>query len=192
MVRTITLSALEPGRTRLQGEVEAMGGTNVRRCYQCGKCSGGCPASFAMEAQPRQVMRMVQLGDREGALATNTIWLCASCLACTTRCPREVEIAGVMEALRIISRRERRVPSDRNVALFHDVFVDAIRRRGRLNEFELAMRYKLASRNLFADIAQGISMMLRGKLALIPHKYRGRAQVQAIFRRIKEAEVKRS
>jgi heterodisulfide reductase subunit C len=135
-------------------------------------------------------MRLVQLGDREAALTVNTPWVCASCLACSTRCPREVEIAGVMEALRILARRERRRLPEPNVAKFHDIFVDSIRRHGRLNEFELAMRYKLASLNLFSDIRAGVAMMLQGKLALLPHRVKGLEQVRGIFRRVREAEVK--
>lgn len=76
-------------------------GEDVASCYQCGKCSAGCAMAAMMDLLPHQVMRLVQLGQVEEALASRTIWLCASCLACSARCPRGVSLPNVMEALRV-------------------------------------------------------------------------------------------
>jgi len=96
--------------TRLRGEFSAkvaeLSGQNLRLCYQCGKCSAGCPMAFAMDLLPNQVMRLVQLGLAEDIADCRTIWLCASCLACTVRCPKGVDIARVMEALRLLTLRK--------------------------------------------------------------------------------------
>ncbi|MFH1218843.1 MAG: 4Fe-4S dicluster domain-containing protein [Candidatus Eisenbacteria bacterium] len=85
--------------------VNEISGQNVHTCYQCGRCSAGCPLTFAMKDLPNQVIRLVQLGLEEDVLASNTMWVCASCLACHARCPRGVDLAKVMEALRAIKLR---------------------------------------------------------------------------------------
>ena len=89
------------------GKVAELSGQNLNLCYQCGKCSAGCPMSFAMDLLPNQVMRLVQLGLEEDIAASRTIWQCASCLTCTVRCPKGVDISRVMEALRLIVLRKR-------------------------------------------------------------------------------------
>src|SRR4030042_2639125 len=81
-------------------EVEAISGQRVADCYQCGKCTAGCPTAFAMDYPPNQIMRGIQLGMRDALLASKAIWVCASCQTCTTRCPQGVDIARTIDALR--------------------------------------------------------------------------------------------
>lgn len=86
-------------------KVEELSGENLYACYQCGKCAAGCLFAEHMDFLPNQVLRLVQLGD-EGILASQAPWVCASCLACAVRCPKGVDIAKVMEALRLLSLRK--------------------------------------------------------------------------------------
>jgi heterodisulfide reductase subunit C len=88
-------------------KVEELSGQNLLSCYQCGKCSAGCPGSFAMDLLPSQIIRMVQLGLQDEILNSKTIWLCASCLTCSVRCPRGVDLAKVFEALRLLVTRDK-------------------------------------------------------------------------------------
>ena len=81
-------------------KVEEMSGQDLLQCYQCGECSAGCPAAFAMDLLPNQVIRFLQLGDYEPVLESKTIWLCAACQQCYTRCPKGVDLSRIMEALR--------------------------------------------------------------------------------------------
>ena len=81
-------------------EIEELSGQNVMACYQCGKCSAGCPMVSLMDQLPSEVIRLVQLGQVQDVLDSKTIWLCASCFSCTARCPKGVDLARVMEALR--------------------------------------------------------------------------------------------
>jgi len=87
-------------------KVEEISGETLPSCYQCGKCSAGCPMSSAMDLMPNQIVRLVQLGLEEDIANSKTIWLCASCLTCAARCPRGVDLAKIMEALRLLTLRE--------------------------------------------------------------------------------------
>ena len=86
--------------------VEEISGQNLMDCYQCGKCSAGCPVVEAMDILPNQIIRLAQLGLEDELLNSKTIWLCASCITCTSRCPKGVDVARIMEALRAIILRK--------------------------------------------------------------------------------------
>lgn len=94
-------------RNSFIAKIEEISGQDLLVCYQCGKCSAGCPAIPEMTILPNQVIRYTQLGLKEELLKTNAYWVCASCLTCNVRCPRGVKIAEVMEALRQILLRKR-------------------------------------------------------------------------------------
>ncbi len=87
-------------------KVEEISGETLPSCYQCGKCSAGCPMSFAMDLLPNQIIHLVRLGLEEDIAKSKTIWLCASCLTCSVRCPRGVDLSRIMEALRLITTRK--------------------------------------------------------------------------------------
>lgn len=105
---------MELSRQRVHNEfarkVEAISGQNLFTCYQCGNCTAGCPVAFAMERGPHEVIRYILLGLEEEVLGLNTFWLCASCLQCTSRCPKGIDIARLMDAIRtvVLRRRERK------------------------------------------------------------------------------------
>jgi heterodisulfide reductase subunit C len=81
-------------------KVEKVSGQKLLACYQCGKCSAGCPMASFMDILPNQIIRMAQLGMQDKLLASRTIWTCVSCLTCNTRCPKNIKIAEVIESLR--------------------------------------------------------------------------------------------
>lgn len=89
-------------------KVQRLSGQNLMACYQCGKCSAGCPMAAYMDVLPNQIIRLAQLGSEEELLQSKAIWMCASCLACNTRCPKGVHIAEVIESLRQINLRARK------------------------------------------------------------------------------------
>ena len=89
-------------------KVAEMSGQNLLACYQCGKCSAGCPVVSQMDILPNQIVRFAQLGLEEDLLASKAIWVCASCMTCNVRCPKGINIAEVIEALRQIMLRARK------------------------------------------------------------------------------------
>jgi heterodisulfide reductase subunit C len=78
---------------------------NAYACYQCGKCSAACPAAPEMDMLPNQVIRYLQLGLEEKVFESKTPWICASCLQCMTVCPKGVDLARIMEAIRMLQLR---------------------------------------------------------------------------------------
>jgi heterodisulfide reductase subunit C len=83
-------------------QVETISGESLLACNQCGKCSAGCPLAFSMDILPNQVIRLAQLGIQE-VLSSQTIWTCAACLTCVSRCPKGIDLPRVMEAMRVIA-----------------------------------------------------------------------------------------
>jgi len=101
---------VEISRQKLQSDfvrkVEQISGQQLASCNQCGKCSAGCPMVFSMDLLPNQIIRLAQLGLEEDISSSKTIWLCTSCLTCSVRCPCGVDLASVMEALRLNTLRK--------------------------------------------------------------------------------------
>jgi heterodisulfide reductase subunit C len=179
-------SSGDPG---LPAAVSRLAGTSVEACYACGKCSAGCPVSCAMDYQPHQIMRLLHLGLRDEALRSKAIWICASCITCTVRCPREVDLAAVMDALRSMSRRAGVRPGEPNVVVFTRSFLDVLRANGRLHELGMTLLFKLRSGDLFGDLDLGVKMLLKGKLKILPSLVKDRARVAGIFRRVRQREA---
>lgn len=167
--------------------VESRSGEPVSRCYQCRKCTNGCPLAFAMDVMPNQVMRMVQFGLEDELLRSKTIWICASCQTCTTRCPNDIDIAHLMDTLRQLSR-EAGVAAEGKVVKFHEAFLDSVRRHGRVFELGMIAQYKLKSLDLFGGAKTGIGMIKRGKLKFVPTGIKGKREIREMFRKPKGTE----
>lgn len=168
--------------------IERSSGTEISRCYQCGKCSAGCPASSGMDYTPRQVIRLLQLEMVDEALRAGSIWLCATCEICTTRCPRGVDVASLMDALRREAWR-RGMITDRRVAVFNDVFLKSVARFGRVFEAGLLLEYNLKTGQLFKDTELGLPMLQRGKMHPLPTIIRGHNAVRQICDRVRRMEA---
>ncbi|MGD0353896.1 MAG: 4Fe-4S dicluster domain-containing protein [Dehalococcoidia bacterium] len=169
--------------TTYRSFVEAHIRQSIAQCYQCGKCTAGCPVAYTMELTPRRVIRALQLGLENELENSSTMWICLSCLTCSARCPREINIAGVMEALRLATIGKKPTPDQKKFRLFHDLFIMSFQFSGRAYELGLGMAYNVMS-GQFLNMASIIPGMLRrGKLAFLPHKSRG-SETQHIFQRL--------
>jgi len=154
---------------RIQGET----GTNVSACYQCERCTNACPVSYFMDIKPHQAMRYVQLGWREDLLKSSTIWVCLSCEMCTTYCPNEVGVAEIINHLRNIAAHSSITPKEKNLAVFHQTFLEVLRKSGRVNEFRLMnayylkpniLREKIKSGSFKEELLLGMTLLKKGRL----------------------------
>jgi len=167
-------------------EVARESGQDLKSCYQCGNCTAGCAYTQDYDIPVHQVMRLVQLGQRQAALSCRSVWLCATCQACTTRCPNNIEVATVMDVLRHMARRAGYAP-ERLVKTFADEFLTSVARHGRVFEVGLAAVFALKSGKPMQDAGLGPAMLSRGKLSFLPHTPggNGKAEVAAIFERFR-------
>lgn len=160
-------------------------GVEVEKCYQCGKCTAGCPVSFAMDSTPRQIMRLLQCGLIEDALKSKTIWLCAGCQTCSVRCPQEVDIAKVMESLRIIAKRKGYI-GEKKIDLFHELFLKSVEANGRVHEMGLIVGANLLGLQPFKDVEYGLPMFTKGKITPFPHRIKNTGEVKKIFENVRK------
>ena len=171
----------EKHSSTLADKVEKLTSQSPMLCYQCGKCSAGCPVRDYMDESPNQVVRLVQLGFDDEALKSSTIWLCAGCLTCSSRCPQNFELAKFMDAMRQIALEEGVVIEEKDTVRFHDAFLNQIKKFGRAFEFGLVREYKLKSLNLMQDVDVAPEMFIKGKIGLFPHKIKDREGIKKIF-----------
>ncbi len=170
--------------------VQERSGIAVSSCYQCKKCTNGCPVTFAMDIYPDQIIRLVQLGQKERVLSSATIWVCSSCATCTTRCPNGVDIAGVMDHLKERAIKAGVAIPQERTKILHTVFLDEIRKRGRIFEGGLVQNYlfksgdfwrKLKSGELLEEVEMGITMLRKGRMPLLPKGIKGKREVRQIM-----------
>ena len=154
---------------------------DVQACYQCGRCSSGCPIGDFFDLNVMEVVRLAGYGQEDKLLNSHTIWLCAACETCATRCPNEIEIAGLMDVLRELALRRGIVPAEPRIPLFHQSFLGSIRSWGRAWEIGMIANYKVKSGDLAGDMKLGLSMLLKGKLKLMPHSIKGKSEIKEIF-----------
>lgn len=173
---------LRPDDGSFLAEVERASGVPVSACFHCEKCTSGCPLSYVMDLPPNLLIRHIQLGQRDTVLQSETIWICASCVTCSTRCPNDIDLAHVMDGLRRMSMRHATV-SLPNVRAFHEAFMKAIRTHGRIHELEMIARYKARTKTFLEDRELGQEMFLKGRIRFIPERIRGRNEVREILDR---------
>jgi heterodisulfide reductase subunit C len=167
-------------------EVEKRLGRKVAECYQCGKCSAGCPTAYEMFHPIHAMVRLVQLGRKDEALASRSQWVCVGCEACTTRCPKDVEPARLMTVLREMAQEEGTVNADEvDIYDFHQSFLSSVKMFGRVYEMGLVASYKLKSplRRGTQDVLTAFRMMKRGKPGLLPHKIQNVKAIRRIYER---------
>jgi len=176
---------------QFRNRILSISGEDASKCIQCGKCSAGCPVSPEMDVQPNQVLRLIQINDQEALLRCSTIWICASCQTCSVRCPEDIDIAKIVDSIRKLALEAKGPLGEEKVVKFSEIFIDSIRKRGRVHELELVMRYNLAVRKPFKDAHLGPMMLTHRKLALLGHKIKEVGKIKEIFKnskRIKQME----
>jgi heterodisulfide reductase subunit C len=168
-------------------EIQHSNNIKVNKCYQCGKCSAGCPLATEMDYPPSMVMRMLQTEDKAletKLLQSKTIWLCLSCEMCYGRCPMEIDIPTVMDFLRDKSIKQNLVNKEmKDVVKFHEAFLHSIESSGRLSEFGLVLDYKMKTGHLMQDVTTAPTMFAKGKLHFFPEGVKDKKNIKNIFKK---------
>jgi heterodisulfide reductase subunit B len=168
---TVTLT------TDLAQEIKNRCGENVFLCYQCKKCTAGCPVAAYFDLKPHQVLRACQFGQTDLVLNSRTISICAACETCSTRCPQDIDIARIMDELEIMAQEQGIKAKAPTVPMFYQSANRSIDWFGRMWELglmaELYVRMffvgKLDFKHLFKyDVALAIKMLRSGKLKILP------------------------
>jgi heterodisulfide reductase subunit C len=181
----MTISISPPPETLTPAKIESLSHQKISTCFQCQKCTNGCPMNFAMDISPHRVIHMIRLGMINEVINSDTIWVCASCETCTARCPNDIDIAHVMDTLRHLSIKKGVKASQKQAPIFHNSFLSSIQMFGRTHEMSMAMDFTLRSSGLgglFKQAALGLTMISKGKMKIIPERFSAGKEVKAIFR----------
>lgn len=164
----------------LAEEISKETGNPILSCFQCRKCTNGCPLTFAMDYYPDQIIRLIILGQEDEALRSRTIWVCSSCETCTTRCPNGIDIAGVMDYLKQKAHKQGIVSLRDNWSYaFHRVFFENVIKNGRVHEPKIltdyllksgAWKQKLEDGSLWRDVKLGLFLLKNRRMRLLPSR----------------------
>lgn len=140
----------------------------LEHCIQCGTCSGVCPLSIYMDYSPRQVMELVRSDFKNEVLRSHTIWLCASCYACTTECPRQIRITDILYELKQRAIKEGVYPKRFSIPVLAEEFTKMVRDHGRISETWLVTKMYLRTHPLAAlgMAGLGLRLMKTGRFSL--------------------------
>jgi heterodisulfide reductase subunit C len=169
------------------------GGESIRWCIQCGMCSASCPNAAQMDNTLRKTIALIRAGRRQDVLASNTMWVCASCYLCTVRCPKEVKITELMHTLERLASYYGLTTKRTTTADMYQVFIDSIKSNGRVHELGMMMRYytkmvltgKVNPFSLIGMLPLAMNLMSHGRLVLTPKKTKGVGQVRTIVQKAK-------
>ncbi len=178
-----SVAIMEKDMSPFLEEAKRRSGEDLSLCYQCLKCTAGCPTAPYMDIRPNQIIRMIQMGMKQEVLGSSAIWLCVSCETCGTRCPNKIDIGVLMDALREMAIEEGVTAKEKNIHLLHEAFVQSIRRGGRVHEATMLIDYKLRSRDFLTDLVPGMVLFMKGKIPLFPSFVKGRDEIKRIFER---------
>lgn len=174
-------SVVDQGFTQ---QVIQLTGEEVMSCFQCMKCTNGCPLAPEMDVPPNKAIRYVQLGMRDAALAADSIWICATCYTCTVRCPNDIDIAHVMDTLRRMAYQSQGDATTKShIVHFHELFLKSLKEYGRVNETKLLAKYELREGRFLKDAKLGMKMFFMGKMNIFPQKIQNKEQIEKIFER---------
>lgn len=164
-------------------QVESDSGQPVSSCFQCQKCTAGCPVAGFMDFPPHRLHRLVQYGNRSEVLASGSIWLCVGCETCGARCPNGINTSRVADALKQMAVQGKFRSREKAIPAMHRAFLTGVARRGRMHELTLIRDMRLRSGGLFKDLKLGLRMFKLGKLSLRPEKIKDRKGLKLLMDR---------
>lgn len=164
------------------------GGENLRKCIQCGTCSGTCPLSIYMDHPPRRIIAMTRAGLKEEVLTSNTIWLCASCYSCTVHCPEQIKITDIMYTLKRIAIEEGAYPKGLPIPTLAKSFMKMVKKNGRSSEFRLILSTFLKGSlgKLFSMAPLGMRLVAKKRLPFGSESVENKKQLALILDALEE------
>ncbi len=164
------------------------GGESIKKCIQCGSCTGSCPVSYTMDITPREIIALYRARDLESILSSRTIWICASCYACTVRCPQGVQVTDILYALKRLAIEQKIFPKRFPVYSLSKSFVYLANRFGRSYEPGLIVSYFLKTNpfKLLGMIPLFLKLFFKGRIGITPKKIKGTKTFSKI---LQEAEI---
>ena len=168
--------------------VEAISGVDIRACLQCKKCSNGCPVNHIAKVTPSEIIRRLQFKTNGNIFESDLIWMCASCEICFARCPMKINMASVMDALRILSVRKNASKQKGNVPLFNKSFLKTVKMFGRTYDLGMIAAYKIGSSSYLQDTDKFPMMLKKGKIALFPSFKADKKYIKKIFKGITKSK----
>jgi heterodisulfide reductase subunit C2 len=163
--------------------VERISGVDISACLQCKKCSNGCPVTGLTKVTPSEVIRRLQLKAGDELLESDLVWMCASCETCFSRCPMKIDMASVMDALRIIAVERQASKQKGNVQLFNKSFLKTVQIFGRTYDLGMIAAYKAGTSSYLQDTDKFPMMLKKGKIALLPSLKGDKKYIKRIFKR---------
>jgi heterodisulfide reductase subunit C2 len=172
--------------------VEQMSNVDLGLCLQCKKCASGCPVSGLAGSPPFEIIRRLHLGAGDELLESGLIWLCASCETCYARCPMGIDIAALMDALRVLSVEKGIRAPEGGVPFFNNAFLQTVRIFGRVYDMAMLTAYRMKTFSLkkdennkfkfMKDVDKFPTLLKKRKIALLPSMGASRGLVLKIFR----------
>lgn len=166
----------------------------IKSCIQCGTCTGSCPVSYAMDISPREVIALFRAGDMETLLHSKTIWVCASCYACQTRCPALIKVTDIIYALKRLAMEKNIYPPHFPVYSLSQSFVKIMNSYGRLHEARLLVFYFMKTNpfKLFSFMPLGLRMAKKKRIAYMPSKIKDLKSFQKIIKKAEQFDMPRA
>jgi heterodisulfide reductase subunit C len=171
--------------------VEQISGVDLCKCYQCKKCTSGCPVAELVESPPSEIMRRLHLGAGDELLDSDILWMCVSCETCSARCPMGLEVASVMDALRKLSLEKGAKKGVGNVPLFNKAFLKTVEFFGRTYEIAMITAYKMGTGKFLNDTEKFPTMLKKGKISLTPSLGGNRKTVKRIFEKFRQSRTEK-
>lgn len=171
----------------LIGRIEELSGVDMSACMQCKKCGNGCPASAHSGSSPSEIIKRLQAGAGDEILDSPIIWNCASCETCHARCPMEINMAEVMDALRITAAARGAAKPAGNSPLMTKILLRTIKSFGRTYDLGAMIMYKIGTSTWFRDMGKTPMIFAKRKIALLPSRGTDTKTVRRIFTTIEKA-----
>jgi heterodisulfide reductase subunit C len=165
-------------------EVEELSGVSVDECLQCKRCTNGCPISEHTAFSPSEIIKRLQLGAGDELLDSEIIWICVSCETCYARCPMKINMAEIMDAMKILAGRRNAVKPEGNMPLMNRILLGTIKTFGRTYDLGAMALYKVGTATYMKDTGKFPMILKKGKIALFPPRGADKKSVKQIFKNL--------